>query len=175
MVFCVTEKKKKLVPILLSIGLIGGIVVLRISQGSNTDPNQETTNKSYSLFSHDPNFSLGTSNSYSNKDLVFRTLASVAVVLTLGGAAIYVSKKFTGKLGNIQGKQIKIVETTHLGQRKMLHLIKVGNQQLLIGSTNEKLTMLADVTGSYNSHDFSETLAELEFSTNDANSVNIDH
>ncbi len=170
-----TEKKKKTVPILLSIALIGGIVVLRINQSPNTDPNQETKKKADSLFSNDPNFSLGTSNGYSNQDLAFKTLASVAVVLTLGAAAIYVSKKFTGKLGNIQGKKIKIVETTHLGQRKMLHLIKVGNQQLLIGSTNERLTMLADVTGSNNSPDFSETLAELELSTNEANSVNIDH
>jgi flagellar biosynthetic protein FliO len=171
----VTENKKKIVPILLSIALIGGIVVLRINQGQNTDPNHETTNKSDSFFSNDPNFSLGNSNGYSNQDLVFKTLASVAVVLILGFAAIYVSKKFSGKLGNIQGKQIKIVETTHLGQRKMLHLIKVGNQQLLIGSTNENLTMLADVSVSNNSPDFSETLAELEFSTNQSNSANIDH
>jgi flagellar biosynthetic protein FliO len=171
----VTENKKKFVPILLSIALIGGIVVLRINQGQNTDPNQETTKKADSFFSNDPNLLFGNSDGYSNQDLIFKTIASVAVVLTLGFAAIYVSKKFSGKLGNIQGKQIKIVETTHLGQRKMLHLIKVGNQQLLIGSTNEKLTMLADVSASNNSHDFSETLAELEFSPNQATSINIDH
>jgi flagellar biosynthetic protein FliO len=167
-----TENKKKIVPILLSIALIGGIVVLRLNQSQNDESKQETNNKADSLFSNDPNFSLGNSDVYSNRDLVFKTIASIAIVLTLGVAAIYVSKKFTGKLGNIQGKKIKIVETTHLGQRKMLHLIKVGNQQLLIGSTNENLTMLADVTGSSNSQSFSETLDEMDFSTNQANTVN---
>ncbi len=169
-----TEKKKKIVPILLSIALIGGIVVLRLNQSQNTDPNQETTNKTDSLFSNDPNFSLDTSNGYSNQDLVFKTLASIAIVITLGVAAIYVSKKLTGKLGNIQGKEIKIVETAHLGQRKMVHLIKVGNQQLLIGSTNDNITMLADVTVANISQSFSETLGELDFSTDKTNSANID-
>ena len=170
-----TENKKKIVPILLSIALIGGIVVLRLNQRQNDEARQETTNKADSLFSNDPNSLLANTNGYTNRELLLKTIASVAIVITLGVAAIYVSKKFTGKLGNIQGKKIKIIETTHLGQRKMLHLIKVGNQQLLIGSTNENLTMLADVTASNSSHDFSETLAELEFSTNEANSANIGH
>ncbi len=167
-----TENKKKIVPILLSIALIGGIVVLRLNQSQNDEPKQETTNKADSLFSNDPNFLLSNSNDYSYRELVYKTIALVAIVITLGAVAIYVSKKFRGKLVNLQGKKIKIVETTHLGPHKMVHLVKIGNQQLLIGSTNENITMLADVTGASNSQSFSETLDEMDFSTNQANTVN---
>jgi flagellar biogenesis protein FliO len=47
----------------------------------------------------------------------------------------------------LPGKQIHVLETTHLGPRKAVHLVKIGEQQLLIGSTNESITTLADVTG----------------------------
>jgi flagellar biosynthetic protein FliO len=68
------------------------------------------------------------------------------VVIALGVAAAYVSKKFLPRLTEPPGKEIRIAETVHLGSRKMLHLLKVGNQRLLIGSTSESITMLGDVT-----------------------------
>jgi flagellar biogenesis protein FliO len=40
------------------------------------------------------------------------------------------------------------VETTHLGPRKGIHLIQVGTRRLLIASTDETITMLAEVTDS---------------------------
>ncbi len=71
---------------------------------------------------------------------------SVLLVVVLGAAAIYISKKYLPKITNLAGKDIRIVETIHLGPRKMLHVIKAGNRKLLIGSTNENITLLADLT-----------------------------
>ena len=168
-----TENKKKIVPILLSIAIIGGIVVLRLNQKANAESNQEKSKQKVDpLFGNDPNFSLSNSDDSSYRELVFRTIASVAIVITLGAVAIYVSKKFRGRLGNLQDKKINIVETAHLGPHKKVHLVKIGNQQLLIGSTNDNITMLADVTGASNSQSFSKTLDEMDFSTNQANTVN---
>jgi flagellar biogenesis protein FliO len=45
----------------------------------------------------------------------------------------------------MSGKQIRIIETVHLGPRKSVHLLKIGDKQILIGSTNENITKLADV------------------------------
>jgi flagellar biosynthetic protein FliO len=69
----------------------------------------------------------------------------VLLVISLGAAVIYLSKKLLPRL-NLPGKRIQVSETVHLGPRKAIHLIKIGKQTLLIGSTNENITKLADVT-----------------------------
>jgi len=67
-------------------------------------------------------------------------------IVVLGAGAIYVSKKFGTRISNLPGKKIHIIETVSLGPRKTVHLLKIGSQGLLIGSTTESITKLADVT-----------------------------
>jgi flagellar biogenesis protein FliO len=72
---------------------------------------------------------------------------AIGFVALLGVCAWYVSKKLGTKLGIARGKDISIIETVHLGSRKTLHLLEVGGRmKLLIGSTNENISLLADVT-----------------------------
>jgi len=73
-------------------------------------------------------------------------MVSVVLVVVLGGVAIYGSKRLAGKLGNLPGKKIKIIETAHLGPRKAVHLLRIGDRCLLIGSTNDNISKLADLT-----------------------------
>ncbi|MBN2270094.1 MAG: flagellar biosynthetic protein FliO [Sedimentisphaerales bacterium] len=93
----------------------------------------------------DPNLSAST-NSAGTRELFFKMMASVVLVVVLGAVAIYASKRLAGKIANLPGKKIKIVETAHLGPKKAVHLIKIGDLYLLIGSTNDNITKLADVT-----------------------------
>ena len=73
-------------------------------------------------------------------------MVSVVLVVVLGAVAIYASKRLVGKIANLPGKKIKIVETAHLGPRKAVHLLRIGDRCLLIGSTNDNITKLADLT-----------------------------
>ena len=70
---------------------------------------------------------------------------AVLFIAVLGVTAIYISKKFLPRITNLPSKKIQIIETIHLGPRKAVHLLKIGNQQLLIGSTNESITKLAEI------------------------------
>jgi flagellar biogenesis protein FliO len=38
------------------------------------------------------------------------------------------------------------VETTYIAPRKGIHLVQIGARRLLIASTNENVTMLADLS-----------------------------
>jgi flagellar biogenesis protein FliO len=80
-------------------------------------------------------------------EIFYKMLLSVVVVIALGSGVVYVSKKVLPRFTNLPGKQIRIIETTHIAPRKGLHLVQVGVRRLLIASTNENITMLADVTG----------------------------
>ncbi|MGA2094135.1 MAG: flagellar biosynthetic protein FliO [Sedimentisphaerales bacterium] len=81
-------------------------------------------------------------------EFFYKMLLSVVVVIALGSAVIYISKKVLPRFTNLPGKQIRVIETTHIAPRKGLHLVQVGVRRLLIASTNEQITMLADVTDS---------------------------
>jgi flagellar biosynthetic protein FliO len=79
------------------------------------------------------------------REMLIKTLLSLALVLGLGLGVIWTTKRLFPRLGVNAGKEIKVLETTGLGQRKALHLVKVGSQQLLIGSTPEHISMLTVV------------------------------
>ncbi len=109
-------------------------------------PKKALFDNSSSLFANDPNFSEESGSSLGTRELFFKMMFSVLLVVALGVATIYVSKKFLPSITNAPGKVIRIIETVHLGPRKTVHLLKVDNRRLLIGSTGESITMLADVT-----------------------------
>ena len=85
------------------------------------------------------------SGNFGNKELFFKMMLSVLLVVGLGVGALYLSKRVLPNLTKACGKEIRVVETTYLGPRKALHLVEIGNQRLLIGSTNESIAALAQI------------------------------
>ncbi len=72
-------------------------------------------------------------------------MLSAGLIIGLGVAALYLSKRVLPKVTHSPGKEIHVLETAHLGPRKTLHLVEVGGQRLLIASTSDRITMLAPV------------------------------
>jgi flagellar biogenesis protein FliO len=138
--------RKKIVTCMLAAALGGGALVLGSGKLTTAKNGAEKSRlEAGSLFSNDPNF-LAKSNGVGTKELFFKTMMAVLVVIALGTGAVYTSKKLLPRITNLPAKEIRIIETAHLGPRKMLHLVGIGSQRLLVGSTNESITMLADVT-----------------------------
>lgn len=66
-----------------------------------------------------------------------------AVIL---GAAYFVTRFLASKgFKQVNNKNLKIVETINLGIDKSLLLVKVGEQYLLLGSMQKRITMLAEI------------------------------
>ena len=78
--------------------------------------------------------------------IYYRMMLAVLFVAVLGAAAIYVSRKLLPRLTSLPGKEIRVTETVYLGPRKAVHMVEVGGRRFLIGSTNENVTKLADMT-----------------------------
>jgi flagellar biosynthetic protein FliO len=162
----VTGHKRKIVALAASAVLIVGLAALRAARAGGAAPAREKAGlEGGSLFANDSNlWSQG--NELGTSDLVSKTLVAVLIVAGFGGAAIYASKKFLPRLANLPGREIRIVETAHLGPRKAVHLVKIGNQRFLVGSTNESITMLASLTDGLSEMDFSAEEAEHFESSN---------
>jgi flagellar biosynthetic protein FliO len=82
-------------------------------------------------------------------ELFFRTMLAVLFVAALGVGAVFVSKRLLPRIANPAGKEIRVIETTCLGPRKSIHLVEVGGCRLLLGSTNEHITTLANLTDTW--------------------------
>ncbi len=79
-------------------------------------------------------------------NLLPRMILSIVLVMGLGVAALFLSKKVLPRVTRGSAKEIRVVETIYLGPRKALHLVEVGHRKLLIGSTNESITPLATLS-----------------------------
>lgn len=128
--------------VLAVIVLFMGTVFVQAAQsssaGSPADGNSVLSGRDNLFFNQDK----------SDADLgsaVYRMILGVSVVVVLGVAAIYVSKKVLPRFSAIQGKQIKVLETVHLGSRKTIYLIEIAGQQVLVGSTSDRFSKLADI------------------------------
>jgi flagellar biogenesis protein FliO len=152
-----TGIKKKIIAPLAIVALGGGLLVFSStrsqtrameSENSISDPCQPSTisdSKINSLFADDSNLSIKSGYNTSGGELYIKTILSVCLVIILGIAGVYISKKLLPKLTNLPGKEIHIIETVHLGPRRAIHLLEVGKRRFLIGSTNENISTLADL------------------------------
>ena len=138
--------KKKIVVFLLTIVLCSGVTFVYSAQSGTNESTKSLFDNSGSLYGNQPNLTTGSDDNLGTRELFFKMMLTVLLVVVLGVAAIYLSKKLLPRFTHLPGKRIRVIETVHLGSRKTVHLLKIGNQQLLIGSTNENITKLADVT-----------------------------
>ncbi len=137
--------KKKIIVFLVVVALSSGSMVVCAAQSDEGESAKKLLDNHGSSFANDPNLTVGSNASVDTRELFYKMIVSVLVVIALGAATIYISKKLLPRFANLPGKRIKVVETVHLGPRKAVHLLKIGDQQLLIGSTAESITKLADV------------------------------
>ena len=115
--------------------------------GTSRIEGQDSRFESFSLSANDPNAPAGRGEKAGSRELFFKMMVSVLCVMAFGVAAVYASRKLVGKITNLPGKRIRVVETVHLGPRKAVHLLRVDDRHILIGSTNENISKLAELAG----------------------------
>ncbi len=104
-------------------------------------------------FLSDPNSARLTAAELDNGGLFLRMMLSVGIVIGLGAAALYLSRRVLPRVTRTAGREIRIVETACLGPRKAIHVVEVGNRRLLIASTSEHITMLTPLGDAWLSGD----------------------
>jgi flagellar biogenesis protein FliO len=136
----VVYQKKRIAFLCLLLLVSGGWIALASRQsGAATEPSSGTGTFSAPEKVPVPNLSLGSG------ELFLKMMLSVGLVLGLGGAALYVSRRVLPRVTHAAGKEIHVLETACLGPRKALHLVEVAGQRLLIASTSDHVTMLTTV------------------------------
>jgi flagellar biogenesis protein FliO len=134
----VEKKRIGLVGILALLTCCGAVFISK-TEGNNSS---NAIPQKWSL--SDANLPL--QGAHTTGDTLRRLTLSVVAVIVIGGIALYASKKWIPKLTCVRGKKVQVLETVQLAPHKAIHLIGVGTQKFLIGSSSESVRMLADVT-----------------------------
>jgi flagellar biosynthetic protein FliO len=140
--------KKKNAVFLMVIAIISGNICTCAEEPAPKQDEKTLTDNTNQTSSSNSGFNIdmGDNGNLGVRQAAIKMTLAVLMVIVLGGAVIYLSRKILPGLSNMSGKNIKVVETVHLGPRKSVHLLKIGNQQILVGSTNENITKLADIS-----------------------------
>jgi flagellar protein FliO/FliZ len=93
-----------------------------------------------------------------------KMLGALAVVVGLLLLFYAASRKGFGILPRSRDGQIEMLETRALGGKKFLCLVRVRDQELLLGVSNERIDCLTSLTPS--SANFASTLDQLETTSN---------
>jgi flagellar biogenesis protein FliO len=134
---------KKISALLLAIILCSGVMLAESSRSGAASNAKSLFDNSGSFDANRP----ATSNIASkSNELFFKMMLMVLVVVALGVAMMYISRKILPKFAHLPAKRIQVVETVHIGPSKAVHLLKVGGQLILIGSTKENISRLSDIT-----------------------------
>lgn len=79
-------------------------------------------------------------------EMLWKMMASLMVLGVLAIAAWVLLRKVLPRIGRSAGRNVQLLETTYLGPRKAVHLLRVGRKRLLVSSSREGVCLLADVT-----------------------------
>jgi flagellar biosynthetic protein FliO len=78
---------------------------------------------------------------------ILKMLAALAVVIALIYLAIYLLKKFMGRgrVGGGKARVLEILETAYIDPKKSLSLVRVADKSVLIGVTDNQISMLTEL------------------------------
>jgi len=104
--------------------------------------------------------------------LVGRAFFGVVMVVLAAVVLLMVYRSATGRRpGGVHQRNIRVLETAHLGAKRSLHLVCIGTRKLLVACSGDGMTLLADVTDAVEEGDetisppartgFAETLRRL--------------
>jgi flagellar biosynthetic protein FliO len=68
----------------------------------------------------------------------------VGVLLLIVGGAVLL-RRFQLRSSGLFGRQLKLIETVRLAPKQALHLVQIGERKLLIGATDNAISLLAEM------------------------------
>jgi len=81
--------------------------------------------------------------------LLGRMVAYGTVILLLGGAALFVARRYLPRARPAGGRGVRVTDSVYLAPRKQLHVLEVGPQRFLIASCRDSVTMISELTSSF--------------------------
>ncbi len=144
--FETSTQKQKLTAVLLGFSLLSTVALLMMKSASGATDD-----------------SLGSSPFYFVG--VFAKLIGVLLLIVV--SSIIFRRWFQPGSNRKTSRQLRVLETVRLSPKQALHLISIGDQQLLVGATDQSLSLITHVEQSFDTEPVETTTpqASLDFGT----------
>jgi len=128
----------------------------------------------FSLFASLALFALGGTSSIASDPLdstpfyFFSAFVKLIIVLLLiVGVALVFRRWIQPGAGINATRQMRLVETIRLSPRQALHLVTVGNQKLLIGATDQSVSLISPIEADESGLEFGALLHSIQTGENE--------
>ncbi len=91
----------------------------------------------------------------------------IVVLLLIFGAAAIFRRWIQPGAGIQSNRQMRLVETIRLSPRQALHLVSVGGQTLLIGATDQNVSLISPIEEDANGMEFGSLLQSIKTGENE--------
>jgi len=121
---------------------------LGLATPPRTAPDQPASSQTLPSLEGAPEFKGGFREGPGMGRLAGQALASLLVVIAVAAVSLLIARRFmpTGP-GRGRGKALCVLETSVIGPKKALHVVRVGARTYLVATGVEDVRLLADVTG----------------------------
>ena len=101
-------------------------------------------------------------------------LVKLSLIVGLIYGALWVFRRWRGADLRSGAKKVDVLETVHLSPRRAIHLVRAGDQIILIGATDQNVTFLSDIENpaSASAEQSSPVFAEVLAKENEAENLN---
>jgi hypothetical protein len=140
------ENKKRIKTILIALAVLVGIMLLASAGKKDAQP---PVCDNIAAVQPPPGSNQLTPNDYGSGGIYFRMLFAIFIVAGMGVAVYWIGKRLRYNAAGGKKGRIEILETAYLAARKTLHIVRVGNKTFLIGSTNDSISSIAEVSDSF--------------------------
>jgi flagellar biosynthetic protein FliO len=138
-----SSKQQRMLAVLALIGILAtGTLLLLSDSPANQNLIETGAPVQGNLASLGAGDSIGSSLYYVG--VVIKVVA--VLLLIIGGAVIL--RRWQTKRGGGLGRRLGVVESVRLSPKQALHLVRVGDRQLLIGATDQAISLICDVQNS---------------------------
>jgi len=136
--------RQKVFAALLSFSLVATLVLLAGDASVSSDPLDATPFYFFSAF-----------------------IKLIVVLLLIVGAATAFRRWIQPGTGIHSNRQMRLVETIRLSPRQALHIVTVGGQTLLIGATDQNVSLISTIEEGGNGMEFGSLLQSIKTGENE--------
>ena len=143
-----TKRRSQLAVILIVIVALFGVLVIRTDQATavkaTSAPAESTTLQDQA----EASTGTETEGFYSSAaPSLFKLISALVVVIACIYVGVYLLRRMMGKKysGNRQNNLLEVLETTYIGPKKTVSLVRVADRAVLVGTSENHISPLAEL------------------------------
>ncbi|MEE8576897.1 MAG: flagellar biosynthetic protein FliO [candidate division Zixibacteria bacterium] len=143
-----SKRRSQLTAIIIVIVALIGVLVIKTDQATAVKANSTTTEATTLQDQTGATTGVKTDGFYSSAaPSLFKIISALVIVIACIYVGVYLLRRLMGKKysGNRQSNLLEVLETTYIGPKKTVSLVRVADRAVLVGTSENHISPLAEL------------------------------